>query len=113
VANLPAHERPRERLLRLGVGALSDCELLALVLRSGRRGEGAIELASSLLAWHGSLHALALARPEELAATSGVGPAKAAAVVAALQLAGRADSRPVPTVLRDRATGNPGWYSRT
>ena len=75
---LPAHERPRERLYALGVEALSDRELLALVLRSGRPGESAVDLASSLLARFGGLAALQAAFPEEIAAVPGIGPASPA-----------------------------------
>jgi DNA repair protein RadC len=86
IADLPASERPRERLLRHGAEALSEQELLALVLRHGRRGESALDLAGSLLCEYGSLSALAIARPEELAQRSGIGPAKAAALIAAFRL---------------------------
>lgn len=83
---MPDRERPRERLWQRGVEALSECELIALVLRHGRRGESAIGLAAALLVEHGGLAAIAVARPEELAARCGIGPAKAAALVAAFQL---------------------------
>jgi DNA repair protein RadC len=100
MANLPTHERPRERLLRCGVEALSERELLALVLRHGRRGESALDLATSLLGEYGGLSALASARPEELATKSGVGAAKAAALVAAFQLGRRVGLDEAPHVLR-------------
>lgn len=87
---LPVQDRPRERLLALGAGALSDQELLAILLRSGTRGTGATELAASLLSTHGGVHGLASARSEELAAATGVGLAKAAALVAAFELGRRA-----------------------
>jgi DNA repair protein RadC len=86
IDKLPVHDRPRERLLRRGADALSERELLALVLRQGRRGESALDLAGSLLCEYGSLSALAGARPEELAQRSGIGAAKAASLVAAFQL---------------------------
>ncbi len=100
LANLPPHERPRERLLGSGPEALSDSELLALVLRHGRQGESAVSLAASLLAEYGNLDALAGAHPEELATKSGVGVAKAAALVAAFQLGRRLGRDGVPLVLR-------------
>src|SRR4051794_2190754 len=55
IQDLPIRERPRERLLSLGVSALSDRELIALVLRNGRRGESALDVAGKLLADFGSL----------------------------------------------------------
>jgi DNA repair protein RadC len=100
MADLPARERPRERLLRCGPDALSDRELLALVLRHGRRGESALSLAASLLAEYGSLGALAGARPEELATRSGIGVAKAAALVAVFQLGRRITLNDTPIMLR-------------
>jgi DNA repair protein RadC len=90
MAAIPPHERPRERLVAAGAEALSERELLALVLRSGAKGVSALDLASELLAEYGSLTALAVARPEELASRKGVGSAKAAALVAAFQLGRRA-----------------------
>lgn len=90
MAALAAHERPRERLLGGGPEALTERELVALVLRNGAVGVSALDLAAELLAEHGGLAALAAARPEELAARRGVGPAKAAALVAAFELGRRA-----------------------
>lgn len=101
MASIPEHDRPRERLLARGVEVLSERELLALVLRNGAPGQGALDLAADLLGEYGSLSALAGARPEELAARRGIGVAKAAAVVAALQLGRRAaDGAPQPEVMR-------------
>jgi DNA repair protein RadC len=99
MAMLPPHERPRERLLAGGVESLTERELLALVLRSGTRATSALDVAASLLAEYGSLGALAEARPEELAARSGIGAAKAAALVAAFELGRRAAGDDAPAVL--------------
>jgi DNA repair protein RadC len=87
IVDLPKHDRPRERLWHRGPDALSQAELLALVLRDGRPGESALELAAALLAEYGSLSVLARATPEELAGRPGMGPAKTASVLAALKLA--------------------------
>ncbi len=104
MAAVPPHERPRERLLARGAEALTERELLALVLRNGTKGASALDLAAGLLAEYGSLRTLAAARPEELAMRPGVGPAKAAALVAAFQLARRADGRDdEPAALRGPA----------
>lgn len=92
--SLPEHERPRERLLARGPEALTEVELIALILGKGRRGESALDLAAGLLAESGGLAGLALARPEELAHRSGIGPAKAAALVAAFRLGRLAASAP-------------------
>jgi len=93
MADLPAHDRPRERLDRLGPEALSEQELVALVLGSGRRGESALRIAGELLAEFGGVSGLAAARPEELRRHSGVGDARAAALVAAFRL-GRISAHP-------------------
>lgn len=102
ITAMPTSERPRERLLARGVEALSDQELLAVVLRSGVCGVNATDLASALLARHGGLAALATAHPEDLARTPGIGPAKATALVAAFALGTRAATSPLdrPTVRR-------------
>jgi DNA repair protein RadC len=81
--------RPRERLLRRGPRELSDTELLAVVLRNGRSGENAVELARALLGDHGDVRGLAAARADLLADVAGMGPAKAAAVAAAFELGRR------------------------
>jgi DNA repair protein RadC len=100
MADLPAHERPRERMLHRGPEALSERELLALVLRNGTKSVSALDLAGSLLAEYGGLAAIGVARPEELARRSGIGVAKATALVAAFQLARRSIVDDPLTVLR-------------
>jgi DNA repair protein RadC len=100
IAAMPSQERPRERLMARGTDALTERELLALVLRNGTNGMSALDLADELLADYGSLRALAAARPEELAGRRGVGAAKAAAVVAAFALARRGDCDPEPAAVR-------------
>jgi DNA repair protein RadC len=100
LADLPPQERPRERLLQHGPEALSERELLAIILRSGRRGKSALDLATSLLGEYGALSTLASARPEELATKRGVGVAKATALVAAFQLGRRLGRDDTPLVLR-------------
>src|SRR6476619_2844039 len=90
-------DRPRERLAAFGAGALSDAELLAILLRTGRPGENVVELAGALLARLGGLRELAQATEAELCAQTGVGPARAALVHAALELGRRATgARPRP-----------------
>lgn len=82
-------DRPRERLRALGPGALSDAEVLSLVLGTGGR-EGVLSLAARVLASVGGPGGLARASERELALLPGIGPAKAAEVVAALELGRRA-----------------------
>ena len=86
---LPEDARPRERLLKEGAGALSEIDLLAILLATGSRGATALELASQMMAQFRSLHLLQDASVEELSGVKGVGPAKAATVKAALELARR------------------------
>jgi DNA repair protein RadC len=101
MASIPAQDRPRERLAALGSLALTERELLALVLRNGAAGESVLDLAASLLAEFGGLRAMANARAEELACRPGVGAAKAAALVAAFELGRRVDqSTTTPATLR-------------
>ncbi len=87
--DIPEDERPRERLLRQGADALSNAELLAIVLRSGSSRETALQLGERLLATFGSLDSLSQATPAELCSIEGVGPAKAAQILASLSVSKR------------------------
>ncbi|WP_291784904.1 DNA repair protein RadC [Luteibacter sp.] len=84
----PESERPRERLLRHGASALSDAELVAVLLGSGVAGRDAVATARALLGEAGSLGRL-LADPDHMPRVAGVGPVKRARIVAALELARR------------------------
>ena len=86
---LPTSERPRERLLEAGPQALSDGEVLAILLGTGLRGQPAAELARSLLGQWGSLTALLGSAPAELARAKGLGPARVARLLAALEIGRR------------------------
>jgi DNA repair protein RadC len=109
---------PRERILQLGEHRLSDAECLALVLRTGTRGEGAEQVAQRILRRFGGLPGLAAASVREVAVEAGVGPVRAAALGAAFGLARRlaeAQLRPgtvvrsggdVARVVRDSARGS-------
>jgi DNA repair protein RadC len=92
ISNWPAHQRPRERLIREGAQALSDAELLAVFLRVGVRGKNAVELAGELVRHFGSLQALLRANLEEFTSVRGLGPAKYAQLNAVIELARRAIS---------------------
>ena len=86
---LSPDDRPREKLLRHGAPALGDNELVALVLGSGCRGTGALALANALLTTRGGLHGLVRSTCDDLARVAGIGRAKAAQIVAALELGRR------------------------
>jgi DNA repair protein RadC len=100
MAAVPPHDRPRERLLARGAEALTERELLALLLRHGTPGASALDLADALTLRFGTLKGLALARPEELEGTKGLGAAKAAALAAAFELGRRVacSGAPGPTM---------------
>jgi DNA repair protein RadC len=83
------HDRPREKLERLGPSALGDNELLALVLGSGSRGRDVLDLANVLLDECGGLHGLTRAAAADLRCVPGVGGARAAQVLAAVELGRR------------------------
>ena len=85
ILDLPSGERPRERLLRAGPGALANAELIAILLRTGIEGESALDIAARLLADHG-LDGLQRLEADLLAHERGLGPAKAAQIKAALEL---------------------------
>ena len=89
IHELPADERPREKLAALGAGALSDSELIAILLRTGMQGANAIDVARKLLAEFQSLSGLARCTVKELSRIKGVGPAKAVQLAAAFGLAVR------------------------
>jgi DNA repair protein RadC len=86
---LSPDDRPREKLLRHGAAALGDNELLALVLGSGCHRADALVVANGLLHDRGGLHALARSSCSDLARRDGIGSAKAARIVAALELGRR------------------------
>ena len=87
--DLALHDRPREKLQRLGAAALGDNELVAIVLGSGCYECGALELANRVLERIGGLHGLTRATPGALHLVRGIGPARAAQVLAAVELGRR------------------------
>jgi len=94
IHDLPISERPRERLQRFGVEALSAQEILSLILGRGISGESVTVTAQRLLTRFGSLRGMAGASVEELAEVRGIGLAKAAQIKAAFELANRLEGYP-------------------
>jgi DNA repair protein RadC len=92
------HDRPREKLQRLGAGSLGDNELLAIVLGHGRARTSALDMANAVLGATDGVHGLVRTRHDELRAIPGIGSARAAQILAAVELGRRTLTRPV----RDR-----------
>ena len=90
IKDLPADARPREKLLLHGAAALADAELLALLLRTGIRGQGVLQLAEGVLAHTGGYAGLLHAGPDRLKGIKGLGPAKRAELAAVIEMARRA-----------------------
>jgi DNA repair protein RadC len=82
-------ERPQERLERFGANALSDTELLAMLLRSGTRGQDVLTLAARLVSEAGSLAGLIAWREADFCRLRGIGPVKAMQLVAVMEVARR------------------------
>jgi len=89
IREMPRGERPREKLLARGAAALTDPELIALLLRTGLPGANAVEVARQLLERYGSLSGLSRCTVKEIASIPGIGPAKAIQLVAAFGLGQR------------------------
>lgn len=90
ITDWPAAERPREKLLELGVAALSDAELLAIFLRVGVVGKSAVDLARDLLTQFGSLNGIFAAQINELTQVNGIGNSKYAQLQAIFEMSRRA-----------------------
>jgi DNA repair protein RadC len=100
ITHWPETERPRERLLAKGPQALTEAQLLAILLRTGRRDSSAVEVAMELLHRMGGVGGLAKCGIEELCHVPGVGPAKAAQLKAAIELGRRTLAEPLSTGTR-------------
>jgi len=108
IHDFPEGERPRERLRHYGATALSNAELLAILLRVGRRGENVVTMATRMLTEFGGLAGLSRAGFSELTSINGISTAKACQVKAALELGRRLlitapDARPQITSPTDAA----------
>jgi DNA repair protein RadC len=103
VATIPQTERPRERLWALGPAALTSAELLAILIGTGSGGAGVLEVAGRLLdVGEGSLRRLAQRPCAELLQSQGIGPTKAARLMAAFELGARLSREERPPVQRIR-----------
>ncbi|HEY1582937.1 MAG TPA: UPF0758 domain-containing protein, partial [Chthoniobacterales bacterium] len=89
IREMPAEDRPRERLAARGASALTDAELIAILLRTGLKGANAVEVGRQLIALYGSLGRLSRCSVKELAKIKGIGFAKAAQLAAAFGLGQR------------------------
>lgn len=93
IKDLPEEERPRERMINYGPEALSNTELLAIIIRTGIKGESALAVAQSLISQEG-LEALVDSSIEELASFKGIGTSKAVLIKAAIELGKRLYNMP-------------------
>lgn len=95
VRDLPEEERPREKLIRQGAASLSDTELLAILLRTGTSSVSVLHLAEEVLAKYQDKGLVSIMNisPQEIASVHGVGLAKAATIVAAVELGRRLSTR--------------------
>lgn len=89
IQDMPDNDRPRERLFNQGAAALSNAELLAIILRTGTTTENVVHLSERILAQYQGLHGLAQASPADLLHIKGLGVAKIAQVSAALEIGKR------------------------
>ena len=89
IGQWPLRERPRERLLLHGAAALSDAELLALIVRTGVAGKSALDIARDALARFGGIAGLLAAPASELSTVRGLGPARSAVLASVVELARR------------------------
>ncbi len=108
IREMDTRQRPRERLLEHGPSALADAELIAILLRTGGARGGAVDEAHALLADVGGLAEAARLDARELLRRSGIGPAKTASLLAALELGRRmanAELRAVPRLDRPDSAG--------
>lgn len=109
----PEGERPRERLLRSGPHSLTDAELLAILLRIGVRGTSAVELARHILKKFGSLRAVAEAPLSALLEVKGLKGAKAAQLVAAIEISRRIALPDSRENINLKSTGDAAAYLRS
>ena len=89
VKELPLDDRPREKLLMRGAQNLTDAELIAILLRTGKKGTSVLEISRELIKSDGNLAVLATKTVDSLQKVSGIGKDKAATLAAAFELSRR------------------------
>src|SRR5258708_14358979 len=108
--DLPPDDRPPEKLLQHGVRALGDNELVALVLGSGCRRSSALGVANELLLRRGGLHGIVRSTCDDLSRVAGIGRAKAAQLLAAVELGRRTLTRAPHARVRLRSPSEAAQY---
>ena len=108
VKDIPEDERPRERMRKVGPAALSTSELIAIILRVGVTGESVLSLATRLLSKYHGLSGLSRAEFTQLTKEHGMGPAKTAQLLAALELGRRLMAEPTSEYVQIKAPGDAG-----
>lgn len=96
VKAMAPEDRPREKLLHKGPSALSETELLAILIGSGNRNQSAVSIAQGLLRESGTLQQVARLAPDDLMRHHGIGPVRAVTIVAALELGRRKRENTAP-----------------
>ncbi len=94
IKDLPENERPREKLVEKGASALSDAEILAVFLGTGRKGMSAVDLGREMIRQFGSLRNLSRANVAEISKINGIGPAKAAQLAGVFEFGKRLAEEP-------------------
>ena len=105
IRDFPAKERPRERLCTYGAENLSDADLMAILLRTGMKGENVLTLSNRLLADFNGLDGIARASYEDLSSQRGISMAKACQLLAGIELGRRVstpDPRDLPTIVEPK-----------
>ncbi len=100
IKDWPEHERPRERLIKLGADKLQDAELLAIILRTGNKERSAVDLARLLLSKYGTFRNLDARSINELCEIAGIGETKAVQIKAALEIGKRMAAEQVKVKMR-------------
>jgi len=98
IKDWPEGDRPREMLLEKGPEALSDAALLAILLRTGRQGKNAIALAREMISNFGGLNGLMMATQDDLLSVKGIGKAKMAQILAAMEIVKRRLRQPLEKI---------------